>query len=88
MKKLLSKANKVLSWPILVLIRLYQHTLSPDTGWFKIYYPHGFCPYDPHCSEYSHQAFYKYGVFRGLYKSISRLLRCHPWARGGADPLL
>lgn len=84
----LQKLNKALAWPFLKLIRLYQHTLSPDQGWFKIYYPHGFCPYHPHCSEYGHQAIAKYGLWLGIFKLACRLARCHPLTKGGHDPVL
>ncbi|MCD4760509.1 membrane protein insertion efficiency factor YidD [bacterium] len=72
---------------LLKLIRLYQATLSPDSGWFKIYYPHGFCRYHPHCSEYGYRAIEKYGVVKGILKTIWRLVRCNPLSSGGHDPL-
>ena len=81
--------TKIHKWPklaILSLIRLYQHTLSPDSGWFRTYYPQGFCPFEPHCSEYCYQAIEKYGIFRGTYRGIWRVCRCHPWTKGGYDP--
>ena len=71
----------------LKIIRLYQKSLSPDQGWFKYYYPHGFCRFHPHCSEYGYQAVEKYGVLKGLIKTISRILRCNPLSNGGYDPL-
>lgn len=73
---------------LLKVIRVYQHTLSPDEGWFKDKYPVGHCKYKPHCSEYAYQAVEKHGVVKGGLKAIWRVLRCHPWARGGDDPLL
>lgn len=68
-------------------IRLYQRTLSPDQGWFKAYYPHGFCRFHPHCSEYSYQAIDKYGILKGSIKAFWRILRCNPFSKGGHDPL-
>ena len=73
---------------LLKIIRLYQKTLSPDSGWLKEKYPVGYCKFKPHCSEYSYQAIEKYGVIIGGLKGLKRILRCHPWAKGGDDPLL
>ncbi len=75
-------------WFLLKFIRLYQKTLSPDSGWFSYKYPAGYCQFRPTCSEYSYQAVEKYGALKGSCKSFGRILRCHPWAKGGDDPLL
>jgi uncharacterized protein len=72
---------------LLKVIRLYQKTLSPDTGWFKVYYPHGFCRFHPHCSEYSYQAIDKHGILKGGIKAIWRIMRCNPLSKGGHDPI-
>lgn len=72
---------------LLKLIRIYQKTVSPDTGWFKAYYPYGFCRYHPHCSEYGYQAIEKYGVLKGSGKALWRIARCNPLSSGGYDPL-
>lgn len=72
---------------ILKLIRLYQKTLSPDEGWFKPYFPNGFCRYYPHCSEYAYQAIDKYGILKGGSKATWRVIRCNPLSPGGHDPV-
>jgi uncharacterized protein len=72
---------------LLKTVRLYQKTLSPDTGWFKIYHPHGFCRYYPNCSEYSYQAIDKHGSLKGLIKTSWRIMRCNPLSKGGHDPI-
>lgn len=46
------------------------------------------CRFTPTCSIYTIQAVEKYGVLRGALKGLWRLLRCHPFSRGGYDPLL
>jgi putative membrane protein insertion efficiency factor len=69
----------------LLLIRLYQRTLSPDHGWLQGIFPGGFCRYTPSCSEYSRLAILKYGFLRGSWKSLWRILRCNPCSRGGVD---
>lgn len=73
------------SW-IIFAIRLYQKTLSPDHGILKVFHPFGFCPFQPSCSQYSIDALSKYGLFRGIYISARRIVRCHPWTKGGNDP--
>ena len=67
-------------------IRLYQHTLSPDHGVFKNIFPHGVCRFTPSCSEYAAQALSHHGL-SGLSLALRRVLRCHPFAIGGNDPV-
>lgn len=63
----------------IVLIRVYQWCLSPWLG--------RQCRFQPTCSHYAIAAFEKYGVRRGMYLTLSRIGRCHPWHTGGYDPL-
>jgi len=60
-------------------IVFYQKAISP-------YLPHS-CRYYPTCSEYSKEAILKYGPFKGVIKSIWRILRCNPFSKGGYDPV-
>jgi putative membrane protein insertion efficiency factor len=64
---------------IIGLIQIYRRYVSPMLP--------PTCRYEPSCSLYTVQAIEKYGVFRGLFKGILRVLRCHPFARGGFDPV-
>lgn len=73
---------------ILKIIKIYQSTLSPDTGWLSYKYPNGFCRFYPHCSEYGHQAIERYGIFKGFFLLFKRVLRCNPFNKGGDDPLI
>lgn len=71
----------------LILIRIYQKILSPDTGLLSYFFSRGCCRYYPSCSEYSYQAIKKYGVIKGLFLTIKRLSRCQPFSPGGYDPI-
>ncbi len=45
------------------------------------------CKFTPTCSEYTKQAILKYGVIRGGFKGLFRILRCNPFSKGGYDPV-
>lgn len=45
------------------------------------------CVFTPTCSEYTRQAIEKYGFFKGSFLGFKRILRCHPFSKGGNDPL-
>jgi len=77
----------MIKYILLKIIKLYQKTLSPDTGWFRVYYPHGYCKFHPHCSEYGYQAIEKHGAIKGGVMTFWRILRCNPFTRGGSDPV-
>jgi len=62
------------------LIRAYQKIVSPAL-------PSNTCRFYPTCSHYAYQAIYKYGIFKGGYLAIHRLLRCNPFNEGGYDPV-
>jgi putative membrane protein insertion efficiency factor len=47
----------------------------------------GGCRYLPTCSEYAYTALARFGIITGGWLTIRRLLRCHPWAHGGLDPV-
>ena len=61
------------------LVRLYQLTVSPLLG--------PCCRYAPSCSAYAVEALRVHGVWRGLALAAWRVLRCHPLAEGGYDPV-
>lgn len=64
---------------LLMLIRFYQSAVSPFTP------PR--CRYIPTCSQYAREAIEKYGAGKGSYLAARRLLRCHPFHKGGYDPV-
>lgn len=66
---------------VILLIRVYQITLSPDHGWLlRGKYPYGFCRYYPSCSEYAKAAVDRNGVIKGVMQAAYRVVRCNPWA--------
>ena len=67
------------------LIRLYQKTLSPDTGFFSALFPNGYCRFHPTCSEYAYQAIKQHGLILGIIKGTKRIVRCNPFNQGGVD---
>ncbi|MEJ2025778.1 MAG: membrane protein insertion efficiency factor YidD [Deltaproteobacteria bacterium] len=79
----LRSADKALfQWryiPVAV-IGLYQKFISPLSP--------PSCRFYPSCSTYARQAIDKYGVFRGGFLALIRILKCHPLHPGGYDPLL
>ena len=70
---------------VLGTIRFYQRVFSPDHGWTKIFYPYGYCRYQPTCSEYTYRAVERFGITKGLLLGGWRILRCNPWSKGGRD---
>ncbi len=70
------------------VIKIYQKLISPDHGRLSFLFPYGYCRFNPTCSVYVDQAISRYGLIRGSYKGLKRLLRCHPWNLGGNDPLI
>ncbi len=70
-----------------ILIKVYQKTLSFDHGLPGFLFPNGFCRFYPTCSEYAREAIEKYGVIKGGVRSFWRVLRCNPWNSGGYDPV-
>ena len=75
MKNLLT----ILSLPLIILIKLYQWVISPWLG--------KSCRYTPTCSHYGVEALKKYGPFKGLWLTLKRVARCHPWGGHGYDPV-
>jgi len=63
----------------LLLIEFYQKAVSP-------HFPPA-CRYYPSCSSYAYDAVIKYGVLRGCFLALKRILRCHPFHVGGYDPV-
>ena len=63
----------------LSLLRLYQLTFASLVG--------PCCRFQPTCSQYAQEAYRQWGMLKGTWLTAKRLLRCHPWAKGGYDPV-
>jgi len=61
------------------LIYLYQVTISRTTAHH--------CRFMPTCSQYTYEAIEKHGLVKGVWMGVKRLARCHPFNRGGFDPV-
>jgi len=73
---MIRKIRRIMCLPI----KLYQYVISPSLP--------SNCRYYPSCSHYALNAIEHYGVFKGLFLTCRRLLKCHPWSQGGYDPVL
>ena len=63
----------------IIFIKFYQKYLSPLLG--------PSCRFYPTCSEYALQAITKFGVLKGLFISVKRIVKCNPWGGSGLDPI-
>jgi uncharacterized protein len=63
---------------IVLIIKLYQSSIRPFTG--------GQCRFVPSCSEYAIEAVRQFGAIKGLYITVKRVLRCHPFGPKGFNP--
>ena len=71
--------GRVVTRAVLAVLRFYQHAVSPALP------PR--CRFTPTCSAYAVEAITRFGLARGCWLAVRRLLRCHPYHRGGHDPV-
>ncbi|MDG1351169.1 MAG: membrane protein insertion efficiency factor YidD [Crocinitomicaceae bacterium] len=71
--------KQILIFPFIFLVRLYQWLISP-------LFP-ATCRFTPSCSAYTIQALKEWGLFKGVYLSIKRILSCRPGCKHGHDPV-
>lgn len=64
---------------VIFIIKAYRYVISP-------LFPAS-CRFTPTCSAYSTEALNKYGFFKGVYLSVRRIFKCHPFHPGGYDPV-
>lgn len=70
---------QICSLPFIGLIRIYQLVISPWLG--------PSCRYTPTCSQYGIEALKKYGLIKGGWLSLKRIVSCNPWGGHGHDPV-
>lgn len=73
------KSDDAIIQHMILLIRLYQWTISPLLG--------NCCRFYPSCSNYSIEALKTYGTMKGSWLALKRICKCHPWHPGGHDPV-
>ena len=71
--------KKIVQFPFVFLIRIYQWVISPI-------WPAS-CRFEPTCSHYAIEAIQKRGILHGLFLGIKRIARCNPWGGFGYDPV-
>jgi len=71
--------KKILTYPFLFIIKIYQTIISPITP--------ATCRYQPTCSHYAKEALEVHGFFKGVKLAIKRIFSCHPWGGKGFDPV-
>lgn len=76
---LLSLMRQFLIHVSVALIKVYRFFIAPLLG--------DRCRFYPSCSHYAEQALKEYGPLKGIFLSVRRLSKCHPWHAGGYDPV-
>ena len=71
--------NKIVTFPLILLIRGYQLIVSPMLG--------SNCRFMPTCSEYALESLKAYGLIKGTFLTIKRIGKCHPWGSNGYYPI-
>jgi uncharacterized protein len=74
-----TRFERLLAWPLIALVKVYQFTLSPILG--------RQCRFHPTCSWYALDALRRHGGLRGGWLTLKRLATCHPFSKGGYDPV-
>ena len=73
---------------LLKLIRFYQKSQPYHLKVLeRLFMTESTCRFSPTCSQYTFDAVKKYGALKGILLGFRRIIRCHPWNKGGFDPL-
>ncbi len=81
-KKVAAVISLIAAYPkkiVIVFLRIYRYLISP------MFRQH--CRFVPSCSAYAQIAVEQHGVLKGGWLTIKRILRCHPFSKGGVDPV-
>lgn len=78
-KGLHATAGDALGRLLTLPVKFYRVVISP--------YKPATCRYTPTCSEYAIEALHRYGALKGLWLTLKRIARCHPWGGSGYDPV-
>ncbi len=79
--------NNPLKTIAVCLINFYQATISPDHSWLRARFPYGYCRHYPTCSQYAKEAIGSFGLIKGGFLTIKRLIKCNPWVQPKIDPM-
>ncbi|MGC6434286.1 MAG: membrane protein insertion efficiency factor YidD [Crocinitomicaceae bacterium] len=71
--------KRILILPLLLIVKIYQYVISPISP--------ASCRYSPTCSNYMIGALKEWGLLKGVYLGVKRILSCHPWGGQGFDPV-
>ena len=83
--KIIKFTDKTIAKVCIGFIKVYQKTISPDHSALGKNKPFSGCKFYPSCSQYAILTFQKKGFVVGVPKVLGRVLRCHPWQKGGID---
>ena len=72
--------NRILTNFLITLIKVYRLTISPFIG--------SNCRFDPTCSHYGMESLRAHGPYKGTLLLLKRLVKCHPFNKGGVDPVV
>ena len=72
-------ANRIIIFPLTLIIKIYQYFVSPLFGQS--------CRYLPTCSEYALESLKLHGLIKGSFLAIKRISKCHPFSNQGVDPV-
>lgn len=87
MRRIFSKAEKLIVELTVAIVKIYQILISPEKSFWGRGRNIKICRFHPTCSDYAIGSLRQHGIIKGGFLSIKRILRCHPWNPGGYDPV-